>query len=369
MWNYDNSIVNIANACFKFAGLETYHKVDEDLFNELKQRNCKQLFVLLVDAMGYNNLIQQGFQDSYLLNNLVKVVDTVFPTTTTSATTSFLTGKYPSETNWLSWGMYDEKYKDVIVPFLDKGLFNEVEVEPKRFYQKYPIYNPYVEEEVCDYYYPSWSPYHGVNGFDGLLEAMLEENKTKEHKLVYFYYDQLDSKMHEYGPNHSEINKELAMINTKLEDLTKSLSEDSCVLVIADHGQVEVTGHIIAMDDEVIMNSITRVCLADNALLSVDVKNKDTFLKHMEDHYKDRIMVFSKEEVIEGHLFGGLDARNCDDFASQLGDYLLVPKQNETLQYINLSNKPGSHSSMHKEEKEIPVILLQGRRKDGRRSV
>lgn len=362
IWDYNNSIVSIANTCFAFAGLQTHHMMDGELLEQLHQKNCKQLFVLLVDGMGYNNLIYQGFKDSYLIKHCYRVVDTVYPPTTTAATTAFLTGKYPCETNWVSWGMYEESVDDVLIPFLDIGLYSKDKVSYHYFYEKHPIYDPYVEEDHCDYYYPSWSKYHGVKGLDGLCKAMVEENKTKQHKLVYFYYDELDALMHRVGPSHEDVHNEMLCIQEKIHQVVQQLDQDACLLVIADHGQVDCTA--IDLDGDVTFNEmISKVKLADSRLLSVDVKDTETFTAYMNVKYKDDIRLYTKKEVMDHHLFGGEDAKINDAFINQLGDYLLVPIDKKTLFFKNHFKQPGSHSGMHLDEIEIPVLLFQGERK------
>lgn len=44
----------------------------------------------------------------------------VFPPTTTSATTSFLTGLTPSEHHWYGWDMYFQDSNETISLFLNK---------------------------------------------------------------------------------------------------------------------------------------------------------------------------------------------------------------------------------------------------------
>ena len=65
--------------------------------------NIKNIVLLLFDGMGISVLEKHLAPDSFLRKHLVCPISSVFPPTTTAATTSVLTGRTRIEHGWLGW--------------------------------------------------------------------------------------------------------------------------------------------------------------------------------------------------------------------------------------------------------------------------
>ena len=111
----ENSLVNLSNSILKHFGVETFHEsipeVDELL------NGHKKVVAVLFDGMGQNIVRKHLKEDSFLRTHYVKTINSTYPPTTAAATTSFLTGKYPIETGWMSWSQYFEKYNRNLILF------------------------------------------------------------------------------------------------------------------------------------------------------------------------------------------------------------------------------------------------------------
>ena len=68
--------------------------------------------------MGYNILNRTLNEESFFRKNLVKRLTSVFPATTTAATTSIRTGLDPIEHCWLGWNTYIKPIDQVITLFI-----------------------------------------------------------------------------------------------------------------------------------------------------------------------------------------------------------------------------------------------------------
>ena len=120
-WNEYGQIVGVNNAIRKYFGKEYYHEPDKTVLSWLNQNQFEHIVVLLIDAMGVSILQKHLDSSSFFLSHLKEELTTVFPPTTTAATTSLRTGKYPNETGWLGWNEYFKEKDDNIVLLMNKS--------------------------------------------------------------------------------------------------------------------------------------------------------------------------------------------------------------------------------------------------------
>ena len=94
--DYHNSIVNLACSILEYFGAESEHSTLKDV-DELLKYKYKNVVILLLDGLGVDALQYHLSENSFFRKNLIKEYSTVFPPTTTSATTSIESGLTPLE--------------------------------------------------------------------------------------------------------------------------------------------------------------------------------------------------------------------------------------------------------------------------------
>ena len=185
---YDRGLLQVSNAIFKYFGLDTYHDIDLQVENWLNEHEFETLIVLLIDGMGSRIIKEILKPNDFLVKYMTKEMPSVFPPTTTAATTSFLTGKSPKETGWLGWSQYFKEVDDSVVLFRNCSLYND---------KLYPNFNERLKNKsLMDYLaernisfktiYPSWD----INGTDNLEEfveksRLIHGNKYNYSKVQY----------------------------------------------------------------------------------------------------------------------------------------------------------------------------------------
>ena len=97
--DYKNSIISISNSILKYFDLKPYHDSLKELDKILEKKKYQNVVLLLCDGMGSINLKNNLEKNTFLRKNHLKDITSVFPPTTTAATTSILSGKTPSEHN------------------------------------------------------------------------------------------------------------------------------------------------------------------------------------------------------------------------------------------------------------------------------
>lgn len=103
--NYDDSLVSLACSVLKRFGAPYTHGTLED-FDKLLAKGYKNVVVMLFDGMGTAILEKHKRVAPFLIEHNIRRISSVFPPTTTAATTSIETGLTPCEHGWLGWALY-----------------------------------------------------------------------------------------------------------------------------------------------------------------------------------------------------------------------------------------------------------------------
>lgn len=95
--NHNGCITNLACSIQKYFGLANKHQTLNFIDEKLLKHNPQNVVVILLDGMGTNILERTLAKDAFFRKNLTKSITTVFPATTTAATTSIRSGLNPCE--------------------------------------------------------------------------------------------------------------------------------------------------------------------------------------------------------------------------------------------------------------------------------
>ena len=354
---YDEGLLQLSNAIRQFYGLDTYHDPDVKVSSWLQKHDFKTLIVLLIDGMGSRIIKQHLDRDSFLMKNMAKEMPTVFPPTTTAATTAFLTGKSPKETAWLGWSQYFKEMDDTIVLFRNVGLYNN-KPYPDHSYQALKI-TTLMDELAAkgityDEVYPSW----GKNGTDDLKQFVDNVLKAAAAKpaFIYGYFDQLDACMHEHGPSSAICAAMMQDVDRCLKQLADALDKDCGLLIIADHGQIDVKAKILD-DYPDILACLKRKPSIEARCISFDVKDDhhEAFEKAFRRHFNEDFALLSHEEAIRMNIFGIGQAH--ERFEEFIGDYLAIGCTDVSLFPFDRKDK-GDHAGSKEKEIMIPLITV-----------
>lgn len=173
-------------------------------------------------------------------------ITTVAPSTTAAALTSISLGKAPSQhgitgykmripegiLNVIRWKIVDSR-KPAPTPRKLQPLAafdgRDVKVITKRSFAK----TSFTEVILGDVQVDGYSSASSI--------PMLARRASDERRLVYAYYDNLDTTGHERGLNDGLFDAELSFIDYLVGKLVAVLPSDVCLLVTSDHGHVHLS--------------------------------------------------------------------------------------------------------------------------------
>ena len=358
---YDESILTYVASIRRYFGLSSSYRSDPGFDGLLEKIGPKKIFVLLVDGMGANLIRKKLNENDFLNRNMVAKVSTVFPPTTTAATSAIRNGKSPNENGWLGWCQYLKEVNDIIIPFRSCGFYNDIEYKNDIF----PRYVPLTTTEndlkkiglKARILFPSFVE-DGCEDLDEMCSRLIDLSYSDEYDYIYAYWDKYDTYMHEHGPSSKICDSYLEHINYLLEKTCDSLNEDTLLVITADHGQVDIHRYYNLCGSPFETFFQRRPSLEQRAMsFSIHKDMEKEFEKLFKSTFENDFILLSKDQVKRSKLFG--DHNDHPRFDEFIGDYLaiatsdmvLIYRQNDDLFYA------GQHAGISDDELMVPVIL------------
>lgn len=360
--NYNECLTNLACSIQKYFGLNTKHNSIEYIDNLLNEKQPKNVVVILFDGMGSKILDRTLDKDSFFIKNKVKEITTVFPATTTAATTSIRTGLNPIEHGWLGWNMYIAPINETITLFKN-GEKGKEEVISNNFLKvKEKLVQRTITDEINEntqYNATELFPF-GENKYNNLEEMLkiIKEKCDKEgKKYIYAYDTEPDHTMHDFGPDDEKVKKLIKIRNDKVKQLCEELN-DTIIIIIADHGHKEVE-HIYLKNYPKVMEILERTTSLEQRAVSFKIKKeyKKQFIKEFNKNFGKDFKLYSQSEIIKSHLFGDGDENEL--FRDAIGDFIAIAENsNKCIITDGDEVLKSQHAGYSDDEIYVPLIVI-----------
>lgn len=364
--DYESGLLQVSAAIHNYYGIDTGYCADETVSAWLKDHGFRCLIVLLVDAMGSFILNALLDRDTFLHQYKSKSVMTVFPPTTTAATTSLLTGKSPAENGWIGWNQYFDELDDEVILFLEQSYYGKNQY-PGFIRKKLPV--TWIMDKLrlrgihAESVWPSFGKENPCHTFAELCDKTRELSYRQDVRFIYAYWDGFDDLMHMNGTKAPVVHKTLRHIDEEITHMAYNLPEDTGLLVLADHGMTDITTYDISTDKELCATFRHKPALEQRA--TAFYIREDRFSQFEElfaKRFGTAFTLLRQQEVLHNKVFGpGIMERHVPQFA---GDYLAIANTPLSFTYGKKPMK-AHHAGGMADEVMIPLILYPQRRKDG----
>ena len=365
--DFKNSNVNISATLAEFLGAPNSNPTLDVLKKELK-KEYKNVVFICFDGLGINPINKNLNKDSFLSKNIVSVLTSTFPSTTTNATVSLLSNSLPREHGWFGWSLYFKEINKGVYIFLDKATDNN---EPLKNFSAFDKlhYEFYFEHTNSDYNVTAIVPnyvrirdtkikqtyYSQDEFFNKIKKQTLKEGK----QFLYCYYPEPDHLMHEEGVTSNKTKK---LINKISEDVKKLYKEttDTLFIISADHGQVDITESIELYKDEKLLNLLeVPPFLEARATAFIVKKGKEVeFEKLFNEKYKNDFVLFKSKDLIDYGIFGEKGNKEY-----LLGDYIAIgTKTNKEFILTKFQPKFKGHHTSLTDEMLVPLIMFNNKK-------
>lgn len=381
--NYrDGSIVNLMQSIL--AGLDApgaggVHGHLADLGPE-EIADARHVVLLVVDGLGKAQL--ESGPAPALRSFLRGTMTSVFPSTTATAVTTFLTGLAPIEHAVTGWFMWFRGLDSVIAPLPFTTRTGSADLTGLGVAPADVFIGPSVFERVradCHSVQPAhlvdsaYSKTHtrgadprGFKQLDGLVDAVVDIVRNAARRTyVSAYWPVLDTLSHEFGSSSSRARRHLARIDRCFERLSAALAGSGTLLVAtADHGFVDIRpeSRLDAGSMPGLTSMLSRPLCGEPRVAYCYVRPAchADFVQRAADGLAGTARVVESASMIADGWFGLADPH--PRLLERTGDYALVMREDYAIRDRVKGEKPfrhvGVHGGISREEMEVPLVVV-----------
>lgn len=363
--DYDNSIIGITSSVLNYFKIECKVKT-LPILDEKLTKDYKNIVVMIFDGLGSNILRTHMNDGDFLLAHKMLDISSVFPPTTTAATTSLITGLLPIEHSWLGWNLYFKEIGENVSLFPNIISGTETPAADynvaERFIPFDDIFSKINKATNGEVQAISIYPFAGYKTQSTKEMCDIIENicKTDSKKYIHAYWNEPDFSMHKLGINHISIKEQIKLFNQQIEEMCKNLS-DTLVIITADHGLID-TDHMFITDYPQIAECMVRPHSIESRAMNFFIKeNKhNDFEKAFRAVFGDQFLLYSKDEIISKKIFGNAPPHpRAYEF---LGDYLAIAVGTTSVEYSRPTYREvfkAQHAGLTEDEMMVPLILIE----------
>ena len=281
---YDHCILNLITSILKYYKVGTNHSTLKVIDEKLKNK-YKNVVLIVLDGMGehlLNNLSPNG----YFNNNKVEKITSVYPSTTTAALTTYYSGKPPYESGWIAWSQYFKEYGRALDMFSHKesylgepiknakiDVFKTI-VNYKTIFEQIEEASPNIKAYEIT---PTYSDKRGkrsirADSIDEIVEDIENLCSIPDDKFIFVYSDRPDGLLHKYGASSEEAKNFIIEAENKIKALREKLSEDTIIIISADHGHKDVEKVYTLLDYPEIQECLIMPASLESRVLTFWVK-------------------------------------------------------------------------------------------------
>jgi predicted AlkP superfamily pyrophosphatase or phosphodiesterase len=374
------SIVNLmASIMTCFGGRSIYPPLRSLAPKEMQQ--YENVILMIVDGLGQVFLDTYG-RESVFAKYQRDTMTSVFPATTATAVTTFLTGLAPQQHAITGWFMYLKEMgvATAILPFvprfggapfgtmgIDPGLimgqpvlFNKLNAE-----SYYVIHDDLVDSDYTRAFAGSAQPV----GFQGLYDLMsrIQDIITSRRgkKYVYAYWSALDALCHRHGTSSAEAQQHFVDLAKAIPRFADSVKDTrTLILITADHGLVNTTLEqtIKVSEHKDFADTLTLPVCGEPRVPYCYVRPAKArqFESYVQTRFKNICIMHRAQDLIDRNYFGLFEPH--PRLVERIGDYVLVMKGNYVMRDFVLGEKEfyftGYHGGMTRSEMMVPLVVL-----------
>jgi hypothetical protein len=327
------------------------------------QRVC----VLLVDGLGWELLRANAAEAPYLAGLAGRPIAAGFPATTATSLGSLGTGRTSGEHGMLGY--------QVAIPG-EGRLINclrwDDRIDPSVWQPVPTVYERAAADGVATSYVAPGayrrsgltravhrgSDYRPADSLGRLVADAAYAIRQGERSYVTVYHGDLDATGHVCGSDSPAWRYQLAFVDLLAKRLAEVMPPDAALYVTADHGMVDP---VARGDVDAISELRSGVALLGGEPRARHVYAQDgaaaDVLAAWREHLTERAWVISRDEAIEGGLFGPVAAA----MAARIGDVVAVPRDTD-LAIVATHAEPaesaliGMHGGLTSAEQRVPLL-------------
>ncbi|PQJ95930.1 alkaline phosphatase family protein [Chromatium okenii] len=380
---HGGSIVNLMHSIIHARGgysdVPTLNAVPVDTL-----AHAKNLILLVIDGLGAHWLAHHA-PHGMLHRAQRTTLTSVFPSTTASAITTYLTGAAPLQHGITGWFTYLRELGCVMTILTGKPRYGGISyrqagVDPVQLFGHTPIFDrintPSVMISPQHIARSDFSLAHAgraeVIAYDGLtdlfqqtLQVLHRPQLRRTQRFLCLYWPALDSIGHAQGMNSAAAVAHLAQIERAIANfLAAAAGTDTLLLVCADHGQLDTSpAERIELADHPELAECLLLPLCGEpraAFCYVRAGKERAFEQYCQQVLGEQVEMIPSWQLVENGLFGF--GTPHPHFMERIGDYCLLPRGQRVIYDRLPSEKPyvqiGVHGGLSAAELMVPLCVF-----------
>jgi hypothetical protein len=343
----------------------------------------RHVVLLVIDGLGTQWLQRHG-GNGILARHLQASMTSVFPPTTASAITTYLTGDAPQQHGLTGWYIWMRELGAVMTVLPGRPRYGGVGyhaagIDAARLFRHRSVFGrigPEIDSVAVSPAHIAHSDFNRAHvgpaklyTFE-TLRALFRQTaravrKARRASYIYAYWPGLDSIGHDEGIESPHALTHLRQIEQGLEDFVAAVAgTDTLVVVTADHGQIDSTpADVVSLEDHPELADCLALPLCGEpraAYCYVRPDRAGIFEEYCRDELGERFELYPSRQVIdEGWLGLGTPHPRLHE---RIGDYTLLARGNnvirDTLPFEEPSSQIGVHGGLSGPELMVPLCLL-----------
>ena len=380
---YDGgSLVNLMASLVSARGGDASHYPPLSILDNWSLHKFRNLVLIVIDGLGYDYLMDR-LGHTTLKSHVKGKITSVFPSTTASAITTFLTGTAPQQHGITGWFTYFGELNRVIsvLPFRNRAndtplsamgiqateLFNHVSVFDRidtKSWVVVPDHVAYSDFNVSHCGAATIKSYRSLTQFFQTITTIVHQHN--QPKYVYAYWPKLDRIAHEHGIGSRAANAHYAQLDAAFDRfLPQVAGSESLIIVTADHGMIDSgpKRQIECADHPELTDALRRPLCGERraAYCYVQPSKRSQFESYIQTKLKDSVSLHKSEDLLQQGIFGlGLPHPALRE---RIGDYTLITRDNYTIKdwlpgehrYVHI----GTHGGVSRQEMYVPLVLVE----------
>ncbi|NBC47049.1 MAG: phosphodiesterase [Gammaproteobacteria bacterium] len=339
---------------------------------------ARHIVLLVIDGLG-DAWLQRQSPTGPLASHRLGALSSVFPPTTATAITTYLTGDAPQQHGMTGWYMWLQELGSILAvlpgtPRHGGSGYQDAGIDPAQLFGHQPLSERLeTESVVISPKQIARSPYnlahlgqatlHVYKNLAGMFRQIATAVKrARSPSFIYAYWPELDAVGHQRGIESPQALTHLEQIEAQLSTLLERLAgTDTLLLVSADHGQLDSQPDaLIELSKLPELVDCLRIPLCGEpraAYCYLGPNQAHRFeqlcIKHLEPHFS----LHPSAELVEAGLFGLGKAH--PRLHERIGDYTLIARDNavihQQLAHQKAFEQIGVHGGLSPAELMVPL--------------
>ena len=393
---YENSIITLpATICdiLNVKALPNRPRLQRKLVN-IDIDNVNKVVLYVVDSFGYNlfnsmkiELRKLGFP-SYLFTTLLSV----FPSTTTAAVTTLMTGYTPQEHGLIGYTLFLKEYGTIVdmirlSPVHSKGSNALIDfgLDPQKFLGVNTLHKVLTDQGIENYIFIK--KIYKDSGLSKLLHTSgqiithlslsdlyvqlrkILESKKGKTGYFYMYWDGIDSLSHQYTTmseeNKAEILNVFLMFKEEvINKLDPEVAKETLIIIVGDHGQsyVDKSNLVITNTHQRLLSMLNLPPTGETRASYLYVKDgmEDDVINYFEQNFSNRFYIMRSKDALKEGFFGvGTPKEGLMD---RIGDLIVLPKPGSGIIHLYEQReleweRRGSHGGLTSDEMNVTLMI------------